>query len=682
MRAVNHIQLAGSLFPCLLACAILSVSASAQTTATNQWTWVGGSSAANRSGVYGTIGKPAAGNVPGSRWYAANWTDSSGNLWLLGGDGYDANGQESELNDFWKFDPNLNQWTWMGGNSTIPCYSWGCGGYPGLYGAKGTPSSTNAPGSRTAATSWTDYSGNLWLFGGDGIDASGLPDMGWLNDLWEYNPASNQWTWVSGDNQLTCVWALGGYCGAPGAYTGAPGAYVAGNLPAGRFGATGWTGNTGDLWLFGGMSMLEEGVDTYLNDLWKFNPDTQQWIWMGGSSATPCPVGIACSGPSGVYGTLGTPDAANIPGAREFAANWIDTKGNLWLFGGQGMVAGGGNYLNDLWEFTPSTNMWTWRGGSNSVYTRGGAPGVYGIQGTPAPGNIPGAREYASSWVDDGGNFWLFGGLGFDANGSQGNLNDLWEFNLCTNQWAWISGSKIAGSTGVYSASQTLAAPKAVTNGALATTGTGLPASRMNGMNWTDKSGNLWLFGGSGGSNSYLNDLWKFQPASSTGLVADFSFAASISSLSVTAGHAGTTSITVTPQNGFNSAVSFTCSGLPFGASCSFSPATVTPSGAASSTTLTVTTSASMAALHRKPNPFVPAFALAIGLCWFGRKARRLQMLLVLAASLFGLGVLNGCGGGSPAGGSNSVQASTSTVTVVASSGTLQHTATFLLTVN
>ncbi len=52
-------------------------------------------------------------------------------------------------------------------------------------------------------------------------------------------------------------------------------------------------------------------------------------------------------------------------------------------------------YLNDLWEFNPSTNEWTWMGGSSTVGSNGGQSGVYGTLGTPAAGNIPGGREQA-----------------------------------------------------------------------------------------------------------------------------------------------------------------------------------------------------------------------------------------------------------------------------------------------
>lgn len=65
-------------------------------------------------------------------------------------------------------------------------------------------------------------------------------------------------------------------------------------------------------------------------------------------------------------------------------------------------------------------------------------------------------------------------------------------------------------------------------------------------------------------------------------------------SRTVTPGQSATYTITARPQNGaFNTQVAFACSGLPQGATCSFSPASVTPGGNPVSTTLTVTLTAS-----------------------------------------------------------------------------------------
>src|ERR1700722_17477829 len=163
MVAQSHSS-SGVLHPALLMLlACLSLSVGAQT---SQWTWISGSSAVGsnggQSGVYGALLTPAAGNIPGARIGAANWTDSSGHFWLLGGYGYDANGDLGYLNDLWEFNPPTNEWAWMSGSDTVG----GHGGQPGVYGTLRTPAPGNTPGSRNSAASWTDSVGNLWLFGG------------------------------------------------------------------------------------------------------------------------------------------------------------------------------------------------------------------------------------------------------------------------------------------------------------------------------------------------------------------------------------------------------------------------------------------------------------------------------------------------------------------------------------
>lgn len=52
--------------------------------ASGEWTWVGGPDTANANGVYGTQGVAAAANVP-PPGVGLGWTDASGNLWAFGG---------------------------------------------------------------------------------------------------------------------------------------------------------------------------------------------------------------------------------------------------------------------------------------------------------------------------------------------------------------------------------------------------------------------------------------------------------------------------------------------------------------------------------------------------------------------------------------------------------------------
>src|SRR5216683_839955 len=70
----------------------------------------------------------------------------------------------------------------------------------------------------------------------------------------------------------------------------------------------------------------------------------------------------------------------------------------------------------------------------------------------------------------------------------------------------------------------------------------------------------------------------------------NFTLSASPSSLSITQGASGASTITVTPQNGFNGNVSLSASGLPSGVTASFNPSSTT-----STSTLTLTASSTAA---------------------------------------------------------------------------------------
>jgi len=59
-------------------------------------------------------------------------------------------------------------------------------GQSGVYGILGTAAASNVPGGRDYAVSWTDGSGNRWLFGGYGWDSTEM--QGFLNDMWEFKP--------------------------------------------------------------------------------------------------------------------------------------------------------------------------------------------------------------------------------------------------------------------------------------------------------------------------------------------------------------------------------------------------------------------------------------------------------------------------------------------------------------
>ena len=52
------------------------------------------------------------------------------------------------------------------------------------------------------------------------------------------------------------------------------------------------------------------------------------------------------------------------------------------------------------------------------------------------------------NWTDAAGNFWLFGGNGYDSAGTSGYLNDLWKYSA--GQWTWMGGSNVVNQQGTY----------------------------------------------------------------------------------------------------------------------------------------------------------------------------------------------------------------------------------------
>lgn len=248
---------------------------------TNEWTWMSGSNtdkgafcvpdpngslpfACGQAGSYGTLGTASSSSNPGGRSGASMWTDGNGNLWLFGGMAFDANGNLNPINDLWEFTPSTSQWTWKGGNQTVlPCIAnWSdtctLSALPVVYGTEGTPSAGNMPQYAANAATWTDKSGNFWLYSGSYTSAPYTVGpaiaalYGW-NDLWEYSPSANEWTWMNG----TEVTASSGPKAS--AILGTQGVPDPGNSPGGVFGGPAWTDGSGNLWMFDGI-------------VWKFQP--------------------------------------------------------------------------------------------------------------------------------------------------------------------------------------------------------------------------------------------------------------------------------------------------------------------------------------------------------------------------------------------------------------------------
>jgi PKD repeat protein len=353
------------------------------------------------------------------------------------------------------------QWTWLKGSNT--------GNNAGVYGTQGIPAATNEPPAVYEACEWTDLNGNFWLYGGVDFASGSLS----YNDLWKYDPVSNEWTWMKGTHTLN----------DPGTY-GSKGVPSPSNLPPGLgWGCATWTDHNGDLWLFGGA-----GFNGDYADLWRYNIASNQWTCFWSWSAF---------GQIENYGTMTVPDTSNFPGRRhEIVTAWVDNNGDLCFFGGYI-----GNWYNDLWRYNISTNTFTWMKGSNTT----NQSGSWGVKGVEDPANIPSARSAYTHWKDNQGNLWMMGGWAGDtippANCPMG---DMWRYNPVTNNWTWMNGLNYGSPSQFYGHYGTKCLADSLN----------YPPHRFETRSvWTDSQGNFWLFGGATStvfSSDTYNDLWKY----------------------------------------------------------------------------------------------------------------------------------------------------------------------------
>lgn len=284
------------------------------------------------------------------------------------------------------------------------------------------------------------------------------------------------WSWEGGDIAPN----------VPGIY-GNKGSYSQKFYPGARSSSISWTDADGSLWLFGGQGYGEKSGG-YLNDLWNYIPGKNEWAWISGDNTVNM---------RGDYGKIGNADPKNKPGGRYGAVSWIDTDGNLWLFGGVGYAGAKTEepgFLNDLWIYYVKKKLWVWMSGTSVTNN----VGEFGRKLEASMKNLPCARMGAVSWIDIKGVLWLHGGVGPDVS-KFGDLNDLWKFDV-NEGWTWESGDDFINAQGIYG-TQGKASKE------------NKPGGRFNAVSWIDLWGRLWLFGGirfATKDKLAHNDLWNY----------------------------------------------------------------------------------------------------------------------------------------------------------------------------
>ena len=178
-------------------------------------------------------------------------------------------------------------------------------------------------------------------------------------------------------------------------------------------------------------------------------------------------------------------------------------------------------------------------------------------------------------------------------------------------------------------------------------------------------------------------------------LVQDFAISIATPAAAVQPGAAGTFTFTVNPVDGSTlpSPIALTLSGLPSGATSSFSPTSIAAGASATTVTLTVEIpQTQVSARHILPSGFgrsgwLAPFSLAFLLAPIAGRLRRmskrvgrtLSVLLLLGISVAALTGVSACG--SASNGTAAAQTQSYTVTITATSGALSHSSTVVLTV-
>jgi Bacterial Ig-like domain (group 3) len=154
------------------------------------------------------------------------------------------------------------------------------------------------------------------------------------------------------------------------------------------------------------------------------------------------------------------------------------------------------------------------------------------------------------------------------------------------------------------------------------------------------------------GSTAYAASAATASASPDDSTLPNFALTASPTSFSIPAGAYQNITVTVTPENGFNDTVTLSCSGVPAGAKCVFSPGTLTPltSAAVRSTLQIQTEAASGASLTRPASGIAYAVVLPgiLALAGLGALRKRsgiagLRMLGLLALLTAGSLGLSGC---------------------------------------
>lgn len=368
-------------------------------------------------GMYKTKGTSCtAGSdcVPGARSHYSSFPSDDG-FYIFGGQGFDANGNEGLLNDFWRFQIINDQpiYTWIGGSddNTLDLFS--------VRDEVDKFSSTVVVGKRQGAAT---FKGNnlICIFGGYGASENG--GTGGIADFYCYGISQNMWKYLGGyDDTQSSMFHRGD------------------DFPGQRYHSNTWSIQNSDgndyFYLFGGATdNYYQNYAEGLSDFWKYDVTNKQWTLLNKQSTDD---------ETYKYDQLDTQTTFNQDSRppKTIGSVTFVSGDSLFLFGGtdRGAIE---QYYNTLWEYSTSKDMWRYICGGidkSSVFT--------------GDNQEPRGRKFAVGTVF-ANSFYLFGGEGKSVSSSI--LNDVFKFDLVSKNWNFLNfgdseiDPKVANGVGRY----------------------------------------------------------------------------------------------------------------------------------------------------------------------------------------------------------------------------------------
>lgn len=402
-------------------------------TITGKFTLLSGTGSINDPGV-GTFGH----QTPGARWGGSVAQDSTFETIVLVNGYYYSDAPLFTIGTTPIYDASLaNQFVMSPINPTFlpSSISTDITQWKDFQGSCAPPPGTPyQPSSSTLPSLW--LSGDrLYLFGGKVLVFSPIIYISFSSDMVYLDLSTYNWYWLAGPSNQECI------------SNPRPDATV----PPGRHGAVSWTHvdslNNTYFYVWGGVGGIINGtryttISDFKYDTWRFN---------------------------GSFNTDGLTDEASdlrflwekrnvttVPTPRAYAAQWIDHKGNVWIYGGRGSNGSQFQIYSDMWKWHHHSENWT-----QISDTAPNTVPFYGTQGVTCKDHNrthPGARQGAGTWVENTANgtqrFWLFGGSSDTSNSTNESFNntynDLWMFDPSTREWTWVNGSTLVNQQGSY----------------------------------------------------------------------------------------------------------------------------------------------------------------------------------------------------------------------------------------